>query len=155
MTQPPQPQSIYQLRLVLSRISPMVWCRLLVSSETSVAQLHTYIQIAFDWRSEHLHRFHIQGKDYGIAYQGGISLTITRIVCHAPASVCTSGSTSATNMSSRPLGKYRFDWKRFYHRLCIAPFQFAVTEEEHRAKNMPDRWLSASSPVIACTRAAH
>ena len=50
----------------------MIWRRLLVSSETTIAQLHQYIQIAFDWSGEHLHRFRIHGKDYGIAYLGGI-----------------------------------------------------------------------------------
>jgi Plasmid pRiA4b ORF-3-like protein len=73
MAQPPPPECIYQLRLVLSRMSPLIWRRFLVSSETSIAQLHDYIQIAFAWSGEHLHRFRIQGKDYGIAYVGGIS----------------------------------------------------------------------------------
>ena len=62
----------YQLRLVLAGISPMIWRRLLVSSETTIAQLHQYIQVAFDWSGEHLHRFRIHGKDYGIAFLGGI-----------------------------------------------------------------------------------
>ncbi len=69
----PQTPTIYQLRLVLTGISPMIWRRLLVSSDTSIARLHTYIQAAFDWSGEHLHRFRIHGKDYGIAYLGGIS----------------------------------------------------------------------------------
>jgi hypothetical protein len=73
MTQLPQPPTIYQLRLVLAGISPMIWRRLLISSETSIAQLHEYIQMSFDWSGEHLHRFRIHGKDYGIAYLGGIS----------------------------------------------------------------------------------
>src|SRR5437868_13264164 len=64
---------IYQLRLVLAGISPIIWRRLLVSSEVTIAQLHRYIQVAFDWSGEHLHRFRIHGKDYGIAYLGGIS----------------------------------------------------------------------------------
>ena len=51
----------------------MIWRRLLISSETSIAQLHKCIQIAFSWSGEHLHRFRIHGKDYGIAYLGGIS----------------------------------------------------------------------------------
>ena len=50
----------------------MIWRRLLVSSETTIAQLHQYIQVAFDWSGEHLHRFRIHGKDYGIAFLGGI-----------------------------------------------------------------------------------
>ena len=50
----------------------MIWRRLLVSSETTIAQLHQYIQVAFNWSGEHWHRFRIHGKDYGIAYLGGI-----------------------------------------------------------------------------------
>ena len=73
MTQPPQPPTIYQIRLVLAGISPMIWRRLLISSETSIARLHECIQTVFDWSGEHLHRFRLHGKDYGIAYLGGIS----------------------------------------------------------------------------------
>ncbi len=51
----------------------MIWRRLLISSETSIAQLQECIQTVFDWTGEHLHRFRIHGKDYGIAYLGGIS----------------------------------------------------------------------------------
>jgi Plasmid pRiA4b ORF-3-like protein len=64
---------IYQLRLVLAGISPMIWRRLLVSSETTIAELHEFIQICFDWDNEHLHCFRIQGKNYGVAYLGGMS----------------------------------------------------------------------------------
>jgi hypothetical protein len=42
------------LRLVLTGISPLIWRRLLLSSETSIAQLHEYTQICFDWSGEHL-----------------------------------------------------------------------------------------------------
>jgi hypothetical protein len=73
MTRHPLSPVIYQLRLVLTGISPMIWRRLLVSSETSIAQLHEYLQICFDWDNEHLHCFHIQGKNYGVAYLGGMS----------------------------------------------------------------------------------
>ena len=51
----------------------MIGRRFLVSSATSLAQLHAYLQIAFHWSGEPLHRFRIQGKDYGIADRGGIS----------------------------------------------------------------------------------
>lgn len=73
MAQLPLSTAIYQLRLVLAGISPIIWRRLLVSSETTIAQLHQYIQVAFAWSGEHLHRFRIHGKDYGIGYLGGIS----------------------------------------------------------------------------------
>ena len=56
---------IYQLRIVLRDISPLVWRRVLVRDDTTLAQLHDIIQILFDWQDEHLHDFHIFGKDYG------------------------------------------------------------------------------------------
>jgi hypothetical protein len=78
---------LYQLRFVLAGISPMIWRRLVISSETSIAQLHEYIQIAFDWSGEHLHSFRIHGKNYGISYLGGISFddnpNIVRLCCRA------------------------------------------------------------------------
>ena len=54
---------IYQVRLVLAGVSPIIWRRLLVSSEVTIAQLHRYIQVALDWSGEPLHRFRIHGKD--------------------------------------------------------------------------------------------
>jgi Plasmid pRiA4b ORF-3-like protein len=65
MTQQAQSPVFYQLRLVLTGISPMIWRRLLISSETSIAQLHEYIQICFDWDNEHLHCFAIAAKSIG------------------------------------------------------------------------------------------
>ena len=65
MSQPTEPPRIYQLRIVLREISPLIWRCLLVSSDTTLAHLHTMLQIAFGWSDEHLHTFHIHGKDYG------------------------------------------------------------------------------------------
>jgi Plasmid pRiA4b ORF-3-like protein len=65
--------STYQIRVLLCGVSPLVWWRLLIGSGTSIARLHRILQIAFAWGGEHLHRFRIHGKDYGIAYLGGIS----------------------------------------------------------------------------------
>ena len=61
----PSLPDIYQLRIVLRDISPLIWRRLLVRSDTTLAQLHLMIQMLFDWRNEHLHHFHVFGKDYG------------------------------------------------------------------------------------------
>src|SRR5260370_6080866 len=41
--------SIYRLRVVLNGVSPLVWRRLLVSSETNLADLHEILQLAFGW----------------------------------------------------------------------------------------------------------
>jgi Plasmid pRiA4b ORF-3-like protein len=69
----PTTTPIYQLRIRLDRISPMIWRRLLVTDATTIAELHAIIQIAFGWSDSHLHRFVIHGKSYGIAYPGGMS----------------------------------------------------------------------------------
>jgi Plasmid pRiA4b ORF-3-like protein len=65
MKQQRPPPDIYQLRIVLRGISPLIWRRLLVQSDTTLAQLHLMLQILFAWSNEHLHHFHIFGKDYG------------------------------------------------------------------------------------------
>jgi len=69
----PDSVAVYQLRIRLDRISPLIWRRLLVSDATTIAELHAIIQIAFDWSDSHLHQFIIHGKHYGIAYLGGVS----------------------------------------------------------------------------------
>ena len=64
MTAPPL-LSIYQLPIVLRGISPLIWRRVLVHRETTLAHLHTVLQILLAWSDEHLHSFHIHGKEYG------------------------------------------------------------------------------------------
>ncbi|MCH9647723.1 MAG: plasmid pRiA4b ORF-3 family protein [Deltaproteobacteria bacterium] len=66
---------IYQLKIHLVGISPMIWRRLLVASETTIAQFHHILQVAMGWENFHLHRFTIHGKEYGIRYDGGIGFT--------------------------------------------------------------------------------
>lgn len=68
----PSSIKIYQLKIHLLDVSPMVWRRLLVKSTTSISTLHGIIQIAMGWENWHLHRFTIFGKDYGIYYDGGM-----------------------------------------------------------------------------------
>jgi hypothetical protein len=63
--------SVYQFRVVLRGITPLIWRRLLLRSEHSVADLHYAIQIAMGWSDSHLHRFHIYGKDYGVDSASG------------------------------------------------------------------------------------
>src|SRR3712207_2265271 len=67
------PVEVYQLHVWLREISPMIWRRLLVRSDSTIADLHYTLQIVFGWTDSHLHRFVIHGKDYGLAYLGGIS----------------------------------------------------------------------------------
>jgi Plasmid pRiA4b ORF-3-like protein len=59
------PLSVYQLRIVLRGISPLIWRRVLVPSNITLAPLHTILQILFAWSDEHLHSCHIHGREYG------------------------------------------------------------------------------------------
>lgn len=63
---------VYQLRIWIRKISPQIWRRLLVRSDSTIAELHETLQVAFDWSDEHLHQFLIRGKPYGIGRIGGI-----------------------------------------------------------------------------------
>jgi Plasmid pRiA4b ORF-3-like protein len=63
---------VYQLRIWIRKISPQIWRRLLVRSDSTVAELHEILQVAFGWSDEHLHQFLIRGKPYGIERIGGI-----------------------------------------------------------------------------------
>ena len=59
------PLRIYQLRIVLRGISSLIWRRVFVRSDMTLAHLHALLQIVFAWSDEHLHSFHIHGKEYG------------------------------------------------------------------------------------------
>ncbi len=62
---------VYQLRVWLREISPAIWRRLLVRSDSTIADLHYTIQIAMGWTDFHLHQFTIHGKRYGVSKVGG------------------------------------------------------------------------------------
>jgi hypothetical protein len=68
----PQAVCVYQFKVVLRGVSPMIWRRILLRSHQTIADLHYAIQIAMGWSDSHLHRFHIHGKDYGVAHEGGV-----------------------------------------------------------------------------------
>jgi hypothetical protein len=63
---------VFQFKVVLRGVSPMIWRRILLRSDQTIADLHYTIQIAMGWSDSHLNRFHIHGKDYGVAHEGGI-----------------------------------------------------------------------------------
>ncbi|MGH3223779.1 MAG: plasmid pRiA4b ORF-3 family protein, partial [Streptosporangiaceae bacterium] len=63
--------TVYQLRVVVHGVSPLIWRRLLVAGDTSIAGLHDVLQVAFGWSGEHLHHFAVHSVEYGICYDGG------------------------------------------------------------------------------------
>ena len=67
------PSHINQFRVIVQGISPLIWRRLLIRSDMSLATLHATLQIIFAWSDVHLHCFRIHGKEYGSARLGGPS----------------------------------------------------------------------------------
>jgi hypothetical protein len=66
------PLEVYQLHVWQREISPLIWRRLLVRSDSIIADLHYTLQIAMGWEEYHLHQFVIRGKRYGVAQPGGM-----------------------------------------------------------------------------------
>src|SRR6516165_2594425 len=97
--------AIYQLRVALCGVSPLVWRRLLVISETSLAELHEILQNAFDWSGEHLHRFLIHGAAYGVPCMAASSSGKMPERFRFPVSVCIAASV--------------FGWRAFYCQSCL------------------------------------
>jgi len=58
-------ETVYQLRVVLAEISPLIWRRLQVTGSTTLAELHQVPQVAFGWEDDYLHAFTDHGVDYG------------------------------------------------------------------------------------------
>lgn len=65
-------QQIYQLRMRLKNISPMIWRRILVKSATTIADLHYIIQILMGWSDSYLHNFKIHGREYSVSQIGDV-----------------------------------------------------------------------------------
>ncbi|MCP4746058.1 MAG: plasmid pRiA4b ORF-3 family protein, partial [Desulfobacteraceae bacterium] len=54
--------AIYQLKVLLLGISPMIWRRLLVHGDSTITDFHYILQIAMGWSDDHLNQFKIHGK---------------------------------------------------------------------------------------------
>ena len=67
-----RPPRLLHLKAQLRDVHPAV-CRFTLGDNLSIADLHRVIQILMGWDDEHLHRFRIQGQDYGIEYMDGLS----------------------------------------------------------------------------------
>ncbi len=56
-------KSIYQIRISLKGSKPPIWRRVLMTSNTSLSDLHYIIQIVMGWENAHLHQF-IKNRTY-------------------------------------------------------------------------------------------
>ena len=126
--------AVYQLRVVLCGVSPLVWRRLLVVSTTSLGELHEVLQDAFGWSGEHLHRFLIHGVAHGIPHLGGVVFREDPEACPFPVSVCVAASASAMNTTSRPIGSWTFGLSGLCPLIQNALFRHASAEGELRRR---------------------
>jgi len=139
--------AIYQLRVLLCGVSPLVWRRLLVISETSLAELHEILQTAFAWSGEHLHRFltnplaRLTGFRVLAASFSGKMPDGFRF----PVFACIAASVFGTNTTSRPTGSWPFGWSGFCPLIQSALFHHASAEaERRRPKTAPGPWITSS-----------
>jgi hypothetical protein len=63
---------LLQLKVQLRDVHPAVWRRVSLGDNLSIADLHGVIQLLMGWDDEHLHRFRIHGRDYGVACMDGL-----------------------------------------------------------------------------------
>ena len=68
-----RPPLLLWLKLLLRDVHPAVWRRVRLADSLSIADLHRVIQLLMGWDDDHLHRFRIHGRDYGIAHVGSPS----------------------------------------------------------------------------------
>jgi hypothetical protein len=62
-------QSVFQLRVHLREVDPVVWCRLLAPSNVRLDKLHSMLQAAMGWTDSHLHCFRIGELTFGSQYE--------------------------------------------------------------------------------------
>jgi hypothetical protein len=55
---------IYELKLEIREVKPLIWRRLLVPGNITLAQLHEVIQTAMGWTNSHLHQFVVENHSY-------------------------------------------------------------------------------------------
>lgn len=58
--------SQYQLRIELKHVEPLVWRRVLVPENVTLAKLHIILQGAMGWHGGHLHEYEIARLRYGM-----------------------------------------------------------------------------------------
>jgi hypothetical protein len=61
--------SIFELEITLNGISPTIWRRVIVKSNTNLLDLHYVIQFAMGWTNSHLHHFTYGNQDEFISYR--------------------------------------------------------------------------------------
>jgi len=64
--------TIYQFRLTVAEISPLIWRRIWMRADQTLADLHYTIQIVMDWTDCFLNQFLFRGQHYCVYKIGGM-----------------------------------------------------------------------------------
>ena len=62
----PGKQAVYQFKVALKNIRPLIWRRFQVKSQITLKRLAATLLIVMGWDNCHLHQFHIGGQNYGM-----------------------------------------------------------------------------------------
>jgi hypothetical protein len=57
--------NIYQLKITLADVEPLVWRRVRVPGDVSLERLHVVFQRVMGWHDSHLHEWTVGGRRYG------------------------------------------------------------------------------------------
>lgn len=61
-----KPKYLYQLKISLKNIKPLIWRRFIVDPEIKLPDLHKVIQTIMGWHNSHLHHFYIGNMFYSL-----------------------------------------------------------------------------------------
>lgn len=106
---------VYQLKVALIGISPVIWRRFRVNGDSTIADLHYILQLVMGWSDYHLNRFIIHGKQYGVWHAGGISFS------NAPEAV------QLIDLQLREREKFRYEYDftdRWHHQMRVEAIQY-------------------------------
>ncbi len=59
-------RAVYQLKVSLRDIEPLIWRRIQVSEDTKLPRLHRVLQLLFNWEDYHLHEFIVGRRVYSV-----------------------------------------------------------------------------------------
>jgi len=57
---------IYDLRIELKEIEPLIWRRVLVPGNITLPNLHDLLQLVMGWTNSHLHSFEVSERTFGM-----------------------------------------------------------------------------------------
>ncbi len=135
MPTPPRPQPV-ALRIELLNVVPLVWRRVLVSNQWTLASLHRYLQWVMGWTDTHAHEFEVGASvvapDWWI-HESRLDADASRYRDERRVSV----AAVVSELGARGEFEYRYDmgdgWE---HRIVIEPPQSA--------------WASRDQPLPVC-----